>query len=220
MIRKIFAIAVLSTLFSAVFAGDSGVAELQSINKDSEARVNQALVQCAEQFGVSVSGPAMYVNLEDTSAAIMPATGVDQLTRADFADWQILGVAILVGPDDAENPSGTFLVQAQAKAGTTQGCYQFVDANGVVVQEGDLTLEEQPDDKGTSGLKAALGGDAQTKAWYCGYPYYPWFRIYPRYWWGTWYWYYRWPWGYLRFRYYWWPYNCCGSWYWWWRWRC
>ncbi len=214
--RRYFSFLILLLAPLAVMAAGGKNQGLSEVAADAQARATQFLKDCASSLGVGVEGNAVISIAEDTTSAVMPAEGVSELTRADFNDkWVTLGVISVTAPvspnGEPVQPGGTYTVRAKATAGSSQGCFQIVDVDGKIVQEGDMTIEVAPEDKASAG-----------DAYYCYYPYWRWFRIYPRYWWGYWHWHWRWRWGYLRIYWWWWhPYwNCCGPWYWWWYWRC
>ena len=201
------------------FSGDPAGGGLAGIADDAQSKATELLRNCANEMGIETSGQAVFSVAEDTSAAIIPVAGADKLSRADLADWQAVGVVVSTAPSDTNvNAKFPLLIEVQAKIGTTQGCFRISDADGRVVQEGEMTIEEAPDDKSS----AFQNGETVDKALYCYYPYWSYFRIYPRYWFGSWYWYYRYPWGYYRFywNWYYYPGYCCGSYWWWWWWRC
>jgi len=222
MRRNLLPFALIASLALAAFAqeGKNNNQSIGDVAATAQAQATDFMTQCADEFGVPVEGVAVMSTVEDTSAAAMAAAGISELKREDFdGKWVDLGMISVSGPKasptgDPTQPSGTYRVRVKATAGSSQGCFQIVNADGEVVQEGDMTIEVAPVDK--SG--ATSGGDFP---YYCVYPYWGYFRIYPRYWWGYWWWRWRWPWGYIRFHWWWWrPYwNCCGPWYWWWLWR-
>lgn len=213
-------------LFLPVLAAGQEADRLREIAASTRAEATNLLKEEAGALKVPVSGEAVFLDAQESSAAILPVAGIESLTRESLADWTTIGVISVAGPADAESPSGSFSVRVKAAPGSTRGQFQIVDAAGNVVQEGELSIEDAPAEEAgaqakafpmspVTGKKGVL--DSTTSAFHfpaCYYPYAPYFRIYPYYYYGCHWWWYKWHWGHLRFRYCWWPYHgCC----WWWR---
>lgn len=197
--RKFVLFSLFLALLVPAVAGAQEADKLREIAAGTTASANAVLKDAAAKQKVEVTGDAVFVTSDDSSAAIAPVKGIENLTRQDLATWKTIGVFTAAGPPDATSPSGSFSVRVQANPGSTRGQFQIVDEAGTVVQEGELTIEDAP---------TAVAVPA------CYYPYG--FRIFPYYYWGCHWWWYRWPWGYLNFHYCWWPfYRCC---WWWWHW--
>lgn len=229
----------LAATGSPALADDGSGEILRELAIDARAQAGDLLLSCAEQRGLQAQGEPVYLTTEDSAAVLMPLAGVESLTRADLANWTNIGIFTAAGPADAEAPSGTFVVRVRAEPGSTVGQFEIVDGAGVVVQSGELTINDDPDDPDSvptasqpasqpvGSLEEILRGSGPTTSttdqlhgfWpYCYYPYYWHWRIYPYYWHGCHWWWYRWPWGHLRFRYCWWPsYYHCTRWFchWW-----
>lgn len=214
--RKLMLSSLILAILAPAFAVAQDADRLREIAAQTKSSTNILLKEAAARHKVQVSGDSVFTTSDDSSAAIMPVAGTELLTRQDLQSWKTIGVITVAGPPDAASPSGSFSVRVQAAPGTTRGKYQIVDEAGLVVNEGEMTIEDAPSDAAAT---AAVEKDAKliSATGDLAYPqcYYPYgFRIFPYYYWGCNWWYYKWPWGYLRFHYCWWPYyGCC----WWWR---
>ena len=194
----------LALVPSLASATDPGGAALREILQGTRAQTNDLMRTCAAEQGLATFGESIFLSSDDSVAAIIATEGADKLTRADLAVWRTIGIIDVAGPPDAQSPSGVFTVRVQADLGKTRGKFQIVDKDGMVVQEGEMTIEEAAEDPAP---------DGEWHAYPCYYPYYPYFRIYPYYYYGCHWWYYHWYWGHIRFRYCWWPYYGCCWWY-------
>lgn len=215
------------------FAVDDGGAALRALADSARTQAADGLKACAAQQGLAASGEAVLLSTQDTASAIMPLAGVETLTRADLEQWTKIGIVTLSGPAGADAPSGTYTVQVRVDPGANTGEYQFVDDLGIVVQNGELSISDEPVESQQPAAPAAVTSNDPTAlplehpnaalqtvtganhlGPYCYYPlYYP-FRIYPYYYHACYWWYYRWPWGFLRFRWCWWPtYYWCTRWF-------
>lgn len=210
---------LLSSLILAFLAPTLAVAQdadrLREIAVQTKESTNALLQEAAVRHKVEVIGDSVFATSDDSSAAIMPVAGTELLTRQDLATWKTIGVITVAGPPDADSPSGSFSVRVQANPGSTRGQFQIADEAGLVVEEGELTIEDAPSDAAATAAMEKNAKLISTTAEFhyplCYYPYG--FRIFPLYHWGCHWWYYKWHWGYLRFHYCWWPHGCC----WWWR---
>lgn len=224
MKRLVLCCLSLALLLPTLAAGQAAQS-LRNIAAETRAQTTDLLTQEAGRLGVPVSGESTFLDAQESSAAIIPVAGIENLTRDSLANWTTIGVITVAGPPDAQSPSGSFTVRVQAAPGTTRGQFQIVDSLGNVVQEGEMSIEDAPADEVPPEGAAATGAvalkkgalESATDAYHypgCFYPYAPYFRIYPYYYYGCHWWWYKWHWGHLRFRYCWWPYyGCC----WWWR---
>lgn len=194
--------------------------DIHGLLSETQAKSAEVLQKCAASQGVTTSGTPVLLATEGSSAAIVPVEGIADLKRDDLNDWKTLGVFSAQGPEGADAPSGTFTIRAQADPGSEKGKFQIVDANGKVVQEGEMDIEIAPEGSAAKGAgqlfaPSAVGmppgkpgaGDKLVSGYPCAYYpfyYYP-FYIHPYYYYGCHYWVYSWPWGHLRLRYCWWP---------------
>ncbi len=231
MWKKIFCTALLLCLAALPLAADGSGEQLRALADDTRAQAGDLLSSCAADRGLATQGEPVFLATEDTASVLMPLAGVESLTRADLADWTDIGIFTASGPIDASAPSGTFTVRVQAKPGSTVGQFEIVDADGLVVQSGEISITDDPDAMMTepdttepavfepgSGGSMLPKDDIHFGSPYCYYPYYWHWRIYPYYYHGCYWWWYRWPWGHLNFRYCWWPsYYHCTRWFchWW-----
>jgi hypothetical protein len=225
MKRLVLCCLSLALFLPALAGGQETTQSLRDIAASTRSQTTALLNREAGTLGVPVSGQATFLDAQESIAAIIPVAGVENLTRDSLAVWTTIGVISVAGPPDAQSPSGSFSVRVKAAPGSTRGQFQIVDSAGNVVQEGELSIEDAPADEVSSadgfeaGAVTPKKGDLEssTSAFHspgCFYPYAPYFRIYPYYYYGCHWWWYKWHWGHLRFRYCWWPYyGCC----WWWR---
>lgn len=206
VVRCALALLLLPALARAQGTCSTGGSDIAQIANNARAQATSLLNTCAKNRGINVSGQAVLTTTEDTSAALIPLAGVENLTRDDLQTWQTIGLFTAAGPPGASAPSGTFTVRVQVPAGSSTGSFQIVDESGNVVQDGELTVSDATTSS-ESGAAAGLFPSGEGTDLYapCYYPYGPYFRIYPSYYFGCYRWAYGWHWGSIRFHYCWWP---------------